>query len=336
MVDALSTLNLLEGYVSTFCGQLDTVILMPRLKIKAGGTVSILQIENDGIKIDGESNDFTVEKLLRDMNLLIEFLHAQLPSSVSSLLAEQLMPHLSSRLISNWLSLEVPTDIKEFSNFQSVLAKVAQFADVLDSYGWRGKDRLIEWSNQISHVWLNKRKETSLDKVRKLLAAGLGKSESVERVETRVLSREDDVFKAKSGDDGWNAEWSDEEGGDTGKMTKPSDAKGTRIANKGEDEEGEDVSAWGLADENTDGTRKENPALSDVGNDEADAWGWGDENEDTEAPQPANINGHHEEPDHTAREVTLKETYNITALPKEILEMITHLISDAETLRSPR
>ena len=335
MVDALSKLNLLKGHVSNLCEQLDTIILLPLLKVQAGRTVSSLQIDDDGIKIFGKVTDLTIEKLLRDLTLLIKFLHAQLPTSVSRLLAEQLMPRLTSRLISDWLSVEVPTDIKEFPNFQNVLADVAQFTDILDSYGWQGKERLIEWSSQISHVWLNKRKETSLDKIRKLLARGLGKSESVERVETQILSREDDVFKAKNGDDGWNAEWSDEEGVDTDKRPKLLDAKISKAENEGVGEEDEDVSAWGLSDENTDETQKENPTILNAANDEADAWGWGDENEDTEIPQQAKIEGHQKEPDHAAREVTLKETYNITALPKEILQIITRHISDAETLRSP-
>lgn len=330
-------MNLLKGHVSNLCEQLDTIILSPLLKVQAGRTVNSLQIDDDEIKILGKLTDLNIEKLLRDLNLLVEFLHAQLPSSVSRLLAEQLMPRLTSRLISDWLSVEVPIDIEEFPNFQNVLADVAQFTDILDSYGWQGKERLIEWSSQISHVWLNKRKEISLDKIRKLLAGGLGKSESVERVETQILSREDDVFKAKNGDDEWNAGWSDEEGGDTDKIPKLLDAKISKAENKGVGEEDEDVSAWGLGDENTyEETQKENPTISKAANDEVDAWGWGDENEDTEVPQQAKMDGQEKEPDHTAREVTLKETYNITALPKEILQIIMRLISDAETLRSPR
>ena len=322
------------------------MILSPRLKFESGRTLYSLHIKESEIKTNGKLIDFSIQNLFKDMNLVVDFLHAQLPSSVASPLANQLIPRLTSLLISDWLSLELPTNITEFSNFETVLTTVVQFANVLESYGWGGKDRLLEWGNQIPHVWLTKRKETSLDEIRKLLARGLGKSERVERIETQMLSREDDVFKAKNGDDEWNASWSDDEGGDTGKMPKPSDVKVSLGADAKASEEDEDVSAWGLDDENTDDTSRKTPTISDSGNDDADAWGWGDENEDSEASQLAEgsysdraiaaTNGRHEAPDRSIREVTLKEDYNITALPKPILEVITHLVSDAEALRSPR
>lgn len=350
VVDALSKINLLRRYVTILYEQIDKLILLPRLKVQDGRTVGSLQIEVDGIRVYGKTSDITLQSLFRDLNLLVNFLRVHLPNSVSTLLAAQLMPRLIGLLISDWLSLQVPIAIGETSKLQEVLTSVTHFADMLESLGWRGKDELIEWSRQIPNTWLNKRKEITLDSVRKLLAGGLGESERVERVEVQMLSDKDNLYKSKSGDEEWDAGWCDEEGDPRGLPKPPvsTEAPEAPEADTAENEEDQDVSAWGLDDENSDDIQRETPTISDTGNDEGDendAWGWGDDNKEIEVPLPvedtdsgrekSKINGHQDRPNRATREVRLKETYNITTIPKEILKIIADLIADAQTLRSP-
>lgn len=320
--------------------ELDFTILKPRLKPEVEGSVQSLQVEDNEIKATKLLTDFTMQKLFSDMHLFVGFLYDQLPSSVSMPLSELLIPRLNSLLISHWLSLNLPTDVKAIQDLKDVLGLTIHFADTLDSYRWCGKDQLVSWANSIPQVWLNKRRGVSLDEVRRLLAEGLGESEAVERVETQMLSHGDDVFADKRRDDDWNADWSDDEEAD---LVEKADLTSVEEQPEHGDEEG--VNAWGFDDDTNNDSLKEIADLSGTGNDEADAWGWKDEAENDEAappeekvqigPEKSNVNGHPEAQGRPEKEITLKETYNITALPKQMFEVITQLIFDAEVLRSP-
>ncbi|MCJ1465987.1 hypothetical protein MMC07_004606 [Pseudocyphellaria aurata] len=340
IIRGLSKVGLLEEKISILCKDLNTVILTPRLKSQLGATVYSLNVEKNAIRISGQLDDLGIERLFADMNSVVSFLCTRLPSSISIPLAALLMPNLAHRLISNWLSLELPMDVDGIQSFRGVLDLVIQFCRVLDTFAWPGKESLVKWTDGIPEVWLNKRREISLDRVRKLLVRGLGSAEVVERVETEMLSHEAGVFAGNSGEDEWNAEWSDEEGNRLGENPQQSSARENQPQGEGDD----DVSAWGLDEDPDEGLPKDKLEHSNVADEGAEAWGWGDENDDGETSRPAEakivapkrtVNGHSDAPQKSAREVTLKETYNITSLPKEILDIITQLISDAEILRKP-
>ena len=332
VIDAFTRLNLLEMQISSLRQDIEDVILKPRLTIHGEGVVQSLEVEDNEIRICGALTDLSIRRLSTDMHLFVEFLYTQLPSSISLPLSKSLMPSLISQLISKWLSVAVPIDVERITEFKDDLILVVRFAEVLDFYGWPGKDLLTEWINGIPQVWLSKRREILMNKVRILLAGGAGKTEEVERTETQMLPHHAD-------DNDWNAGWSDEEGGDTGKSPQPSDAKTAER----EGEEEEDVSAWGLDDEANNEVLNEGSESLDNDNEDARAWGWGEENEDTEDTKPERvdhagrkksaINGHLDTLN--SREITLRETYKITALPKEILEIIMQLIGDAAMLKTP-
>lgn len=306
-----------------------------------GARVYSLNVDGNAIRISGELDDLSTGKLFSDMNLVIGFLHTRLPSSISTPLSALLMPGLTHRLISNWLSVEVPVDLEGIQRFRSVLDLVVQFARNLDSINWPGKENPVRWADGIPEVWLNKRREVSLDRVRRLLVGGLGSVETVERVETQILSHGDRVFAGNGGEDDWNAGWSEGEENRLGENPQSSSARENQPEDEGED----DVSAWGLDEDPDEDPSKDKPECSEFADEGGEAWGWGDEMDDGEAPRPVEVktvdskrtttNGLSEAAQKTAREVTLKETYNITSLPKEILEIITHVISDAEILRKP-
>lgn len=278
MVAAMTKLQLFNNVLLPFCKDLEVLIVVPRLQVRADGKVGSLEINGDEIYVSGQSSNLSAEALFSDLDSIIDFLRARLPSSVVEPLAEHLMPRLISRLISTWLASAVPEDLDGMEDFQDTMSLTQKFGNSLDSYKWPGKRELVEWSRSISNVWLRKRQETSLNQIRKLLSKGVGAIETVERVETQVLSRHDEVFASNGGGDDWNAGWSDDESGSPTK-THPSS---TSNAAEGEDEE--DVSAWGLDDDKESGDGQnvqENPAAGDVH--DADAWGWGDENEGEES-----------------------------------------------------
>lgn len=336
LVVAITKLQLFDNLLLPFYKDLEMLVVAPRLKVKADGQVGSLEIGVDKIGVSGESSDLSAEALFSDLGSIITFLRTRLPSSVIEPLAQHLMPRLIPRLISTWLASAVPEDLDGTEDFQDTMSMVQDFGNSLDSYRWPGKRDLVDWTRSIPDVWLRKRQETSLNQIRRLLFQGVGTIETVERVETQVLSRHDEVFASNSGGDDWNAGWSDDESG------SPTKRHPSSTSNVGEGEDEEDVSAWGLDDNGTGQDGQENTAAADV--DDADAWGWGDENEGEESkksPPPSQpyrktsqSNGLAKASEQAEREVTLREEYNITSLPKEILEIITHIVSDAEKLET--
>lgn len=90
------------------------------------------------------------------------------------------------------------------------------------------------------------------------------------------------------------------------------------------------MSAWGLDGEADEDSSKvnsqENYDHPDVGDDHADAWDWGDDKDDSEPTQSVetgatktfSVNGLSKENERNSSQVTLKEMYNITSLPKII------------------
>lgn len=334
-------LNYLHSFVKLLYEDLNILILNSRLKIAVGGSVRSLHVKDDEIKAAEQLTDLTMQKLFEDMHLLVEFLHTRLPASVSTPLSERLVPRLISLLLSQWLSVNLPTDVKAIHNFNGVLALTLQFADQLNSYQWRGRDQLVEWANNIPQVWLNKRRATSLDRIRCLLAQGLGEAEMVERVETQTFSSGDDTIASATRNEDWNASWSDDEEATPAK--KPNLSSTNKPTAHGIDEE---VDAWGFDDDTQDDSSKEVTNIKDNENEEADAWGWKDDIEDDEVDKlqeasqsglgKSDVNGHHGVHVHAKQELTLKESYHISAVPKQIFEVITQIVLDAETLKSPR
>jgi len=319
------------------------LILLPRLQISPAGDAVHFDIQDDKIRRLGITSDLSAESLFSDLCSVIQFLHYRLPSSVFGPLGEQMMPRLIARLISTWLASAVPENLDGMEGFQDTLSLVRGFADALQAYGWPGHRDLMDWINGIPNAWIRKRQEMSLVKVRKLLSEGIGKAETVERVETQTLPKDDQVFAEKGGGDDWNADWSDDEG--EHHLAKPEILKTTNNKEAGAEREEEDVSAWGLDEEKDDAEFQEEKKSMEAVADDADAWGWGDENQEgspTRPPPIANVspkkstrNGVSESsPRKADQEITLKETYNITLLPRKILEIILEIITDSGTLES--
>ena len=329
----MTKLGLLDTKINELHQSFDKIILTPRLTSSPDHTTAAILADADEIKVTGRMSDSSIRDLFQDIDSIIDYLSTRLPPSIAVPLSGILMPSLTFQLITKWLVPSVPSSLDDMQEFQETLAQVLKLAEVLESVEWHGKADLLDWVDQAPRVWLTKRRETSLDKVRTLLAKGLGDVKMVERVETETVSAGDEMFHGNGGGDDWNAEWSDGE-----------DSK-KRIATSTRQDEEDDASAWGLDDNPDDNEMPSKDADVPKSTDEgasADAWGWGDDNEQEEPVRSDRVdvnkqvltsNGHvPNAAKQPKREVSLKEVYSITALPEEVLEVITQVVADAETL----
>ena len=339
LIKAMSKLKLFDDILARFCKDFESLILFPRLQVRVDGSVGILKIDGTVICVSGQSSDLSAQTLFSDLESIITFLSSTLAPAVVGPLSSLLMPHLISRLISVWLASAVPEELDGMVDFEDTLSLVERFGTSLDAHGWPGREELMEWIKSIPNVWLRKRQENSLNSVRILVSKGLGTIETVERIETQLLSQNDEVFTSNEGGDDWNAGWSDEG------STSPTKNTHTASLHKVENEDEEDVSAWGLDDDKEDAGIDKSQDQTGGADDESEAWGWGDEGDGVEpqrptqatklSPEKPRSNGIREAPQQAEREITLRETYNISSLPKEILRIISLVVSDAEDLESP-
>ena len=337
LVTAMTKLDMYRDVLELFCVKFESLIVLPRLKVRSDGTIRPPDIADNRIGISAPSSDLSAQALFQDLNAIINFLRSQLSRSIYDPLADLLMPRLVSKLISTWLSSAVPENLDGMEDFEDTLSLVSKFVETLAKYKWPGKRDLDRWTEGIPDVWLRKRQEITLHHVRKLLSNGLSGIQSVERVETQVISRNNEVFANNGGGEDWNAGWSDDETS----ITEPKNPTEPNKVTPVEDEE--DVSAWDLDDEQDNTAAQGRLKSSTVADDDADAWGWGDEAvESTKASPPLEASpikprskampaAAHE----AEREVTLRETYNITSLPKDIIEIIGQVVSDVTRLETP-
>ena len=346
-VEGLESLDLLKGKVLAFQKVFDQAFLVPRVQLQPDSTPCAISIDGHKISILGEQADKSIERLFSDIHAIMDFLESHLPQAVARPLSEGLIPSLVSRLLSRPLASSVPSDLSSIPSFQSTLKSVLEFANFLKSRGWRGQQDLVKWTKDAPKVWLARRSESSLHSIRQLLKRGLGNPRTVERVETRMVARKDEVFPGIVNNEDWDAGWSD-----GGEETKPAGrtSEEPRSTKKEDDDEGEDTNAWGF-DDNEDEGEEEKIDDSSHSNTDADdggdAWGWGDDDDKMNSPTSrkhpspvkgklAQSNGHRvQQPTagtQSEQEVTLRETYTITALPEQILEIIVQTVDDAEYL----
>ena len=284
----------------------------------------------------------STESLFADFESMMDFLESALPKSVVGPLSELLVPSLVSRLVTGPLSSCVPPDLSGLVGFESTLSHVNSFAQTLDARGWPGSSGLSRWASDAPKVWLTQRSDTSLHSVRQLLLRGLGEPRSVERVETQKVAQDDEVFQGQGNADDWDASWSDNEGASKLRTTAvPKEKPGEADDNDGD--------AWGWDDNENeepgegDSSKRVDPAPSDD-EDESDAWGWDEDEEQKQAsssaskkspnhaPSEGQSNGKPTNKKPTEREITLRESYFITALPEQILEIVVQVVDDADSL----
>lgn len=305
-------------------------ILLPGVHLQSRG-VSVTDTE---IEVESDATTVTVSEMLDRLVRVLDYLRQSLPTSISASFSDNLVPSLSSKIISFWLSSAIPTELEGLSEFENTLDQVLKFAQSVQTFGWYGHEELVSWVNQAPRLWLTRRRVDSLDQVRKVLAASHGTTKQVERVEKEQVSKADGAILDNSPSDDWDAGWDDENEEEANE--KPAESA-----------EEEDVSAWGLDDdddvkEDVPETKPEATASTEE-DDADDAWGWGDEEDEepqkeTSQPltatktKPTNSN---EASEHTSREVTLRETYMVTDIPDSIIDVLRRQITDSETIAQP-
>ncbi|KAE8144297.1 hypothetical protein BDV25DRAFT_134790 [Aspergillus avenaceus] len=327
-ITALAHLDILASCKTRFEKDLLSTIIDPILLPAVDGRSHGIQVENCAIRVESESSDTSVSELLDRIANVLSFLRQQLPNTILDSFSDSLIPTLSSKIISSWLSSAIPTDLGGLSDFETVLNLVLEFAGRVEKLGWQGHEELISWVNQAPRLWLTRRRVDSLDQVRKILAASQGTTKQVERVEKEEVSGKDEALLENTADE-WDAGWDENEHDAT---EKPS----------GNKEEEEDVSAWGLDDDDTEDNTAGAEANTSAEDDGADAWGWGDEDEEIpEDTHSKNTNGekqtngkssvHHA----SSREVTLREQYTVTDIPDSILGVVHQQVSDSKAISNP-
>ncbi|KAE8351459.1 hypothetical protein BDV28DRAFT_158710 [Aspergillus coremiiformis] len=328
-IAALTHLNMLVSCKDRFEKDLISALFDPILLPTVEGHSRGIKVGDSSIQVETPSSKVSVSELLDRIIAVLGFLRQHLPATISDAFSGSLIPRLSSKIISYWLSSAIPTDLEGLDTFENILNYVLKFTSTIETFKWHGHEELISWVNQAPRLWLTRRRVDSLDQVRKVLAASQGITRQVERVEKKEVSGSDEVLLDNTADD-WDAGWDDEnERGSTGK-------------HNGNKEDEEDVSAWGLDDDTEDNTA-ETKLDTSIADDAADAWGWGDEDEEDQPDVPQakgtdskkSVNGkdsaHHSSP----REVTLKEQYTVTDIPDSILAIIQQQIKDSEAISNP-
>ncbi|OTA99938.1 hypothetical protein M426DRAFT_268477 [Hypoxylon sp. CI-4A] len=315
--------------MALFWHSVDDAIVSPRINIKTQELPAI-QIEDSSLILSGRA-DKSVTSLFSDLDLVMTYLSERLPEELVQSLSNVMMPDLIPRIIGTWLDIAVPASLREMDEFQHVTKAVRSFCNRLKNLKFTEFQELQDWVDDAPKVWLSKCRETALDSVRTKLSQGLGQPKEVERVETQIVSRSEGRELAANGatvqgdDDDWGAAWDD---GDA-------DAKKDENAKSGGNED-DGTDAWGWGDDDAAGEEPEVPAAqpqpeAPAEEDPAAAWGWGEE----DTTEPSN-----DEPAAKAtpssntqtREITLKETYNISSMPEPVLALVSTILEDAALL----
>lgn len=310
-----------DSAIKKLAKDFDRAIVRPRLAIGKDGRVGRITVDGKTLKCQSPNEDADSHALFEDLGKIVDWLRTTLPSDIADPLWDNLSTSMLSRLEDTWLDTAVPLDIAEMPAFQEVLADVSSLADQIDTFNGTGSKPLRDWVQNAPRTWLTKRRETVLGDVRNLVFTGLRETKVVERVETQMVSKEDAL--ADGDDDEWDTAW-DEPDEETSATPHPEEAAPAP-------EDDEEASAWG-ADFSDEPEEAPKEATND---DEEDAWGWGDGNDDPKPSPPSKKSL--SKPTHrpAERELTLRETFTITAVPDSLLTLLQQIITDAQTLADP-
>lgn len=318
--------------------EIDQAVLGPRMDIERPVLQSVL-VDGDVLWAEGQA-DKSVDALLSDMDNVFSFFSERLPGELIESISAHMMPEVASRIISVWLDSAVPASLKEMDQFESVMARAKQFCARLSELHFTGFNELQEWVEDAPKVWLAKCRETALDNVRLRLSQGLGAPKQVERIEKQMVSRAEGqelaaapTTAAAAEDEDWGAAWDDD--GEQQDEVPKEDSLPQNSQSGGADEDG--TAAWGWGDDadtqEPSTTRPEEPKQDANEEDGGEAWGWGDEDAQ-EGPNPTAATGSTSvhAPVERQREMTLKETYNISSMPEPVLQLVFAILEDGAAL----
>lgn len=328
LVAAAPALEVFERLVQKTSRDVDRVILKSLMSRDSSGNPGRISVDGDNIACERLDHDDHAATLFPDLKKVVEFLINRLPADIHIPLSRSLVPALTSRLDRYWLEPSIPLEMSQMSFFQTTLNDVQEFAQYLDGCKWENTSGLHEWVSNAPRSWLTKRRENLLGDVRNLVFSGLKDTKTVERVETQMVSHAEPENAGE--DDDWDTAWDEPEV----EVEKPT-AQTSDIEKAAQDDDDDDGSAWDT-DDLGDGKKADN---EDGGE---DAWGWGDEDGSQKTSSPVLAKKEPVRPTSSGtaakpkqQEMTLRETYTVTAIPDGILKTIQQVISDAEALAGP-
>ncbi|KAM7207550.1 hypothetical protein V8F20_002028 [Naviculisporaceae sp. PSN 640] len=333
----------------------ESAILFPRMDTTRE-TLQGIYIDDNVLELRG-TTDGSIESLFSDLEKVLRFLVKKVPQDLIDTMSPVLLPEILPKITKDWLDSAVPSSLEEMDRFQQVIAAAKQFHSTLKSLGFSNLGDLQEWADSAPRVWLSKRREAALDSVRTKLSEGLGTTKSVERVEKQLVSKSEGkqlaANRAVADDDdhGWNTAWDD--GGDEdskvavdeNKETAPTTASAPVAGATDEDDGADAWGAWGDDDAGEpEGKKEEATENKEENRDDdddaaADAWGaWGDDTNDGDGEAGAETGNKPAQPskEPETRELTLKETYNITSMPQPVLDLIFAIVEDGAALTQDR
>lgn len=124
------------------------------------------------LSISGKQADTSIKSLLEDLERVVQFLVKHLPNEIIQCLSGTMMPIIFTRLKEQWLDPAVPSTLEGMAEYQQSLAHVSAFAATLESLNWPAADGFYDWVSNAHRIWLSKRKENALDRIRNQLALG--------------------------------------------------------------------------------------------------------------------------------------------------------------------
>ncbi|PBP25192.1 centromere kinetochore protein [Diplocarpon rosae] len=316
---------------------LDEVILKPRTDLQIRSIPSI-HVAGDSLSLGTEVADQTIKSLFIDLEVIIQFLIVNIPSELIQPLADQMMPQLSARILEVWLDTAVPASLGDMVDYQKALAQVGDFASKLENLGWPGAHSFNDWVTNAPKIWVNKRRETTLDWTRNQLSLGIGTPQIAERVEKQMVARDEGDHIVASGtavSQDWDDAWSDdgEHASENGDNSPNQFSNGSTRHRKSLEEERRNTEVLSpLA----------NPSTDESIDDSADGWGWGD---DDDANDTAPVAGSPAAPDNSGgqvpiqrqitpltREMTLSEKYWTSSLSRAVYTIVEQVYVDGAHL----
>ncbi|KAF2435010.1 hypothetical protein EJ08DRAFT_580829 [Tothia fuscella] len=343
VVQAMAELRVLDSHISRLHRDLDAGVIGPRFTRAADGAVAVLEFGENTMQLSGRDDSPSAAKLAKDVKGMIDHLTKLLPAQALSLLLEKMLPTLITQLITDWLEPAVPVDPQRMDEFHTDLAEIRNLSDRIDQteVSMPSDADLSEWLDRLPQTWLARRREAALTHMRLFCYDGVKTKKIAERVETQVISRDDVMVAGNQGNDDWDAGWDDEE------SAEKEDSPMEDAPNASEDED-VDADAWGLSEDGAKPSQDSRLAGEDGDDDAWGAWGEDEAAEEQEPSQPkgkmgpppipkTKANGSRQKtPQRTAeRELTLRESFAITAIPDDILELVKQILANAETLSDP-
>lgn len=329
---------------------IDAAIVLPRMTNNSSSLPRI-RASRDILELDGKA-DLTIEALVSDLKSMCTLLADKLPRDLLNSLCKFMMVDLIPRLVRDWLTPAIPTSLDNIPDFDRMIEETGELCQLLEEKGYTHYDELQQWVDNAPNIWLGKCTETALDTIRAQLGKGIGQPRQVEKVEKHMVSVSEGKELSTTGA-GASAEtndwgdwgdagdaWDDQDEGQQDAEDKPKEDVRQRTASTGVEDDGAD--AWGWGDEEPE--KAEQPAVEtkpkapeDDEDDSTAAWGWDDEGGVEETPvQPTakapSKQTRSVQPAHATRELVLKETYHISAMPEPLLELISALLEDGAIL----